>query len=62
MAELWFNTTFHTSLRTTPYKILYDHDPIHLSIIITFGTNIAVVEDILAEKQQQTEIFNENFS
>lgn len=50
MAEWWFNITFHTSLQTTPYKILYGHDSIHLSTPSKFSTNIAAVEDILAEK------------
>lgn len=62
MAEWWFNTTFHSSLQTTLYKILYWHDPIQSNISATPGTNIAAVEDMLTEKRQQTEILKENLA
>ncbi|KAL5559611.1 hypothetical protein UlMin_035822 [Ulmus minor] len=42
-AEFWFNTTYSSSARTTPFKIVYGHDP---PSILRFSDDASVVEDV----------------
>ena len=44
IADWWYNTTFHTSIDTTPYEIMYGQTPpIHIPYLPQ-GTSIAVLD------------------
>lgn len=48
-AELWYNTTFHVSTKTTPYQIVFGHPP---PPILSYGerksSNDAVERQLMA--------------
>ncbi|KAL8101446.1 hypothetical protein AgCh_033370 [Apium graveolens] len=52
-AEWWYNTTFHTALKATPYQIVYGIKPRHLVWQDRTQTNIHSLETLMQEKQQQ---------
>lgn len=52
-AEWWYNTTFHSTLQTTPFQVVYGVHPRHLPGVERGHTNISTLEEMLANKQQQ---------
>lgn len=51
-AEFWYNTSFHTATRTTPFKVVYGRDP---PPIIRYGHQ----QTLVAELDQQLQLRNE---
>lgn len=58
-AEWWYNTTFHTTLNTTPYQVVYGTEPRHLAGQLRSHSNIATSENLLQEKQHQWSVLKE---
>lgn len=52
-AEWWYNTTFHTTLQTSPFEIVYGIKPRYLPGQDRVHTNISSLEIMLATRQQQ---------
>lgn len=46
-AEWWYNTTFHTTLNSSPYQIVYGTKPRHLPWLGGSHTNISSLETML---------------
>ena len=43
LAEWWYNTTFHSSIQTTPYKVVYGQSTLlHLPYLAKESTILAV--------------------
>lgn len=43
LAEWWYNTHFHSSIRLTPYEVVYDQPPpLHLPYLARDDTNAEV--------------------
>lgn len=51
-AEWWYNTTFHTTLDSSPYQVVYGVKPRHLPWQSREHSNISSLEDMLATKQK----------
>lgn len=51
-AEYWYNTCFHTSTKTTPFRVLYGRDPPHLLHYGNVPTPVSTVDQYLLERDQ----------
>ncbi|KAJ3684806.1 hypothetical protein LUZ61_013970 [Rhynchospora tenuis] len=52
LAEYWYNTNFHSSLNTTPFKALYGYDPPVLALDSAPRCSVESVNDMLRQRQQ----------
>lgn len=51
-AEYWYNTSFHTSTKTTPFRVLYGRDPPHLLYYGSLRTLVSNVDQYLEERDR----------
>ncbi|KAJ1702159.1 hypothetical protein LUZ63_001938 [Rhynchospora breviuscula] len=51
LAELWYNTCYHSALRTSPFQALYGYAPPTLCLGDAPKSNIASVDSLLRERQ-----------
>ncbi|KAJ3703306.1 hypothetical protein LUZ61_007011 [Rhynchospora tenuis] len=56
LAEYWYNTNFHSSLQTTPFKALYGYDPPMLALGSAPRSSVESINDMLRVRQQM--LFN----
>jgi len=56
LAEWWYNTTFHTAIKATPYEIVYGQPPpIHLSYL-PGESSIELVDRSLLKREQMLKV------
>ncbi|KAF7833242.1 Transposon Ty3-G Gag-Pol polyprotein [Senna tora] len=51
-AELWYNSTYHTSIGMTPYQALYGENPTAIPGYVRGGSKVEAVDDLLQNRQQ----------
>ncbi|KAI0516451.1 hypothetical protein KFK09_009130 [Dendrobium nobile] len=54
-AEYWYNTSFHSATKMTPFKVLYGRDPPHLVHYSHSSTPVSAVDQHLKERDQVLE-------
>jgi hypothetical protein len=61
LAKWWYNTTYHSSLKCTPFEALYSYSPPMISKIMIPGPESPIV-DFLLQKQQMIEKLKANLT
>ncbi|KAF5784342.1 putative nucleotidyltransferase, Ribonuclease H [Helianthus annuus] len=60
LAEFWYNTNFHTSIKTTPFQALYGYaPPIHVPYIHR-ESMVEVVDEFMMAREQTVKLLREN--
>lgn len=60
LAEWWYNSNYHTSLHTSPFKALYGYNPPHLAFPLEVTTSVADVEDYIKERDKIISMLKES--
>jgi hypothetical protein len=55
LAELWYNSTFHSSIGCSPFRALYGYDP-NLGVFSNSAVKDASVLDIINDRAEHTEM------
>jgi hypothetical protein len=56
LAEFWYNSSYHTTLGCSPFKVLYGYDPVFAAAPVLSEAKDQSVHDLLMERQQCSEI------
>jgi transposase InsO family protein len=62
LAEYWYNTSFHSSLKLTPFEALYGRSPPNLRTYISGSTSVAALDDTLAQRQRHLSLIRDNLT
>ncbi|XP_026390907.1 uncharacterized protein LOC113286531 [Papaver somniferum] len=60
LAEWWYNTSYHTSIKMYPFKDLYGYDAPHLAFPTTITTYVVAVEEYLAHRNAMLDILKDS--
>jgi hypothetical protein len=61
LAEWWYNTNYHTSLKCTPFEALYGFAPPLISKVMILGPE-SLAKDFLIQNEQMISILKANLS
>lgn len=56
LAEFWYNTSYHTSLKKSPFEVLYGHQPRYFGIDIVESCAIPQLDEWLKERDTMTKL------
>lgn len=62
LAEYWYNTSFHTSLKMTPFQALYGYIPTQLSLSPYLDTTNPEVSQLVQERMKTLELPKANLT
>lgn len=62
LAEFWFNTNFHTSLKLTPFEALYGYPPPKVMDYVLGTIRVAAVDLLLKDRQQLLSLLKNNLT
>jgi hypothetical protein len=59
-AELWYNTSYHSSLQCSPFKALYGYDPNMIAAPANFETSNKSIADWAQEREAYNEVLRDH--
>lgn len=59
LAEFWYNTSYHTSLNTTPFEVLYGQPPRHFGIDVVESCAILDLQEWLTERKVMVQLLQQ---
>jgi hypothetical protein len=62
LAEWWYNTSFHTAKKMTPFMALYGSHPPSITSSLKEKSKVQVVEDHIENQQQVLQILKDNLT
>jgi ribosomal protein L21E len=62
LAKFWYNTSFHSSLGCSPFKVLYGYDPVIAAAPILPVIDNKSMEELLADRQVHTTLIKSNLT
>jgi hypothetical protein len=62
LEEWWYNTSFHTATKMTPFMALYGYHPPSITSSLKEKSKVQVVEDHIEHQQQVLQILKDNLT
>ncbi|WVZ62139.1 hypothetical protein U9M48_011919 [Paspalum notatum var. saurae] len=62
LAELWYNSSYHTSLHCSPFKALYGYEPNLAGAPVNLNYTVQSVNDLIEERQQHLDILKRHLA
>jgi hypothetical protein len=60
LAEFWYNTTVHSSLKKTPFEVLYGHPPRHFGVDVVESCAIPDLQQWLRDRDTMTKLLQQH--
>ena len=62
LAEWWYNTSFHTATKMTPFMALYGYLPLSITSSLRENSKVKALEDHIEHQQQVLQILKDNLN